>query len=125
MLYSNFGGTVYVDIYDFDSGEWVCEGESGWDGDEFVARIATWCLGNPDILNIDSLLYYDSDWDNPNAPVYDDVVHAVRTAEGTPAPASARRRPATAATAAAATTAAPTSGRKQGRRPRWPVPTDS
>lgn len=87
FLFWNDGSEVYVDVFDRVGEEsvYVCSGEVGIDGATLNARISTACLGGAAILNVDALMFYDSQWDDPEAPIYDDALDGVtRTAPGAP-----------------------------------------
>lgn len=68
----NDGDRVRVEVTDTDLNP-RCAGAHTFDGTTYEATFATSCIGKPDKIWVDAFMAYDSQWDDPYAPVYGDA----------------------------------------------------
>lgn len=85
-------GTVSVE--DSVSGEQLCETAQKFDGTTYSADFPASCIGAPSSFSVSAFMAYDSDPDNPDAPVYADITDyagPVQATGGTTPPPSGGR----------------------------------
>lgn len=69
----NDGSRVYAEVADADTYDTLCAASFQFDGTTNTAMFPTGCIGNADRVWSVGYIAYDSQWDDPNAPVYDDI----------------------------------------------------
>lgn len=69
----NDGSRVYAEVADADTYETLCVASFQFDGTTNTTTFPTGCVDNAERLWSVGYIAYDSQWDNPDAPVYDDI----------------------------------------------------
>lgn len=73
VYYLNSGSGLVVEVENYNTGAIVCSGEAIFTDPFYTARFAPSCVGNPTQFWADAYVQYDSQWDDPYAPVYADI----------------------------------------------------
>jgi hypothetical protein len=74
VSYLNDGtGTVIVSVNRASDNTQVCTGRGSYDGTFYAATFEASCVGSPRAIHVDAFMVYDSQWDDPDAPLYGDI----------------------------------------------------
>lgn len=99
VYYLNDGsGNIIVEVDRYSDGVTVCSGQGSWDGMYYDATFSASCIGNPAQFWLDAFVIYDSQWDNPDAPLYADIADffggPITSGNTTPPPSNDQPQPA-------------------------------